>query len=87
MYSPEFLNYDNSSNLDAISNIFEIFDLQCIQEKELDTSSFESDRNLASSDFSESSISTFDLFFNNNKEERTKIHYDNKRLSYNELEF
>ena len=80
MYSPEFLNYDISSNLDAISNIFEIFDLQCIQEKELDTSSFESDRNsLASSDSSESSISTFDLFFNNNKEENTKIHYDNKR--------
>jgi len=80
LYSPKFLNYDISSNLDAISNIFEIFDLQCIQEKELDTSSFEIDRNsLASSDSSESSISTFDLLFNNNKEEDTKIYYDNKR--------
>jgi len=80
LYSPEFLNYDISSNLDAISNIFEIFELQCIQEKELGTRSFEPDRNiLASSDSSESSISTFDLFFNKNKEENTKIHYDNKR--------
>ena len=83
MYSPEFLNYDISSNLDAISNIFEIFDLQCIQEKELDTSSFESDRNsLASSDSSESSISTFDLLFNNNKEEDIKIYNYNKRCFF-----
>ena len=80
MYSPEFLNYDISSTLDDISNTFEIFEQQFIQEKELDTSSFEIDRNsLASSDSSESSISTFDLLFNNNKEEGTKIYCDNKR--------
>ena len=80
MYSPEFLNYDISSTLDDISNTFEIFEQQFIQEKELDTSSFEIDRNsLASSDSSESSISTLDLLFNNNKEEDTKIYYDNKR--------
>ena len=83
MYSPEFLNYDISSALDDISNTFEIFEQQFIQEKELDTSSFEIDRNsLASSDSSESSISTFDLLFNNNKEECTKIHNDNKRCFF-----
>ena len=83
LYSPEFLNYDISSTLDDISNTFEIFEQQFIQEKELDTSSFEIDRNsLASSDSSESSISTLDLLFNNNKEEDTKIYYDNKRCFF-----
>ena len=80
MYSPEFLNYDIISTLDDISNTNDIIEQQFIQEKELDTSSFEIDRNsLASSDSSESSISTFDLLFNNNKEEDIKIYYDNKR--------
>ena len=80
MYSPEFLNYDISSTLDDISNTNEIFEQQYIQEKDLDTSSFEIDRNsLASSDSSESSISTFDLLFNNNKEEDIKIYNYNKR--------
>ena len=83
MYSPEFLNYDISSTLDDISNTFEIFEQQFIQEKELDTSSFEIDRNsLASSDSSESSISTLDLLFNNNKEEDTKIYNYNKRCFF-----
>ena len=45
LYSPEFLNYDISSTLDDISNTFEIFEQQFIQEKELDTSSFEIDKN------------------------------------------
>ena len=83
MYSPEFLNYDISSTLDDISNTNDIIEQQFIQEKELDTSSFEIDRNsLASSDSSESSISTLDLLFNNNKEEDTKIYCDNKRLFF-----
>ena len=83
MYSPEFLNYDISSTLDDISNTNDIIEQQFIQEKELDTSSFEIDRNnFASSDSSESSISTFDLLFNNNKEEGTKIYCDNKRLFF-----
>ena len=81
MYSPEFLNYDISSTLDDISNTNDIIEQQFIQEKELDTSSFEIDRNsLASSDSSESSISTFDLvLFNNNKEEDIKIYNYNTR--------
>ena len=83
MYSPEFLNYDISSTLDDISNTNEIFEQQYIQEKDLDTSSFEIDRNsLASSDSSESSISTFDLLFNNNKEEDIKIYNYNKRCFF-----
>ena len=83
MYSPEFLNYDISSTLDDISNTNEIFEQQYIQEKELVTSSFEIDRNsLASSDSSESSISTFDLLFNNNKEEDIKIYNYNKRCFF-----
>ena len=83
MYSPEFLNYDISSTLDDISNTNEIFEQQYIQEKDLDTSSFEIDRNsLASSDSSESSISTFDLLFNNNKEEEIKIYNYNKRCFF-----
>ena len=83
MYSPEFLNYDISSTLDDKSNTNEIFEQQYIQEKDLDTSSFEIDRNsLASSDSSESSISTFDLLFNNNKEEDIKIYNYNKRCFF-----
>jgi len=83
LYSPEFLNYDISSTLDDKSNTNEIFEQQYIQEKDLDTSSFEIDRNsLASSDSSESSISTFDLLFNNNKEEDIKIYNYNKRCFF-----
>jgi len=72
LYSPQFLNYNISSNLFDKSKDSEKLEIQFINEQEQDTNSFDSDKDcLASSDFNKYFVPAFDFVFNNSIEEDT----------------
>ena len=88
LYSPQFLNYNISSNLFDKSKDSEKLEIQFIHEQEEDTNSFDSDKDcLASSDFNKYFVPAFDFVFNNSIEEDTNNSNENKRTISNAENF
>ena len=84
LYSPQFLNYNISSNLVDISNYSEKFELQFNKEQEEETCSFETSKDcLTSFDFNQHFIPAFDFAFNNNIKEDTNNSNENEREIFN----
>jgi len=82
LYSPQFLNYNISSNLFDKSKDSEKLEIY-INEQEQDTNSFDSDKDcLASSDFNKYFVPAFDFVFNNSIEEDTNNSNENKSENF-----
>lgn len=85
LYSPQFLNYNISSNLVDKSNDSEKLEIQFIKEQEQDTNSKDSSKDyLTSSDFNQYFVPAFDFAFNNSSEEETNNSNKNKRHIFND---
>ena len=84
LYSPQFLNYNISSNLIDKSNDFKKLEIPFINEQEQDTNSFDSDKDcLAPFDFNKYFVPAFDFVFNNIIEKDTNNSNENKRIFFN----
>ena len=83
LYSPQFLNYNISSNLIDKSNDFKKLEIPFINEQEQDTDSFDSDKDcLAPFDFNKYFVPAFDFVFNNSIEEDTNNSNENKSENF-----
>ena len=79
LYSPQFLNYNISSNLVDKSDDCEKLEIQFIKEQEQDTNSIDSSKDYLAFDFNQYFVPAFDFAFNNSSEEDTNNSNETER--------